>query len=191
MHASLIVLLLFAFGCSTPPVKIKIRSIPEGANVSIRSSEGLFKSLGKTPLEIGHSDISSSGRISSLEVTKEGFQDHKVIFGRDVSNENYDLNMKLVPIMKEGSDDLEVFARRLLKAYSLLSGKRFEEAKSALNYFVKDYPNVSAVYDLLGNLCYLQRDIKCAREHYEKSLQINPDNPETKAIVGRLQSMAQ
>jgi tetratricopeptide (TPR) repeat protein len=186
-----LIFLMFFGGCSTPPIKIKIQSIPDGANVSSRSSDGTIKSLGKTPLEITASDLNSSGRISSLEVTKEGFQDHKVIFGRDISSENYDLMMKLSPKVIESSNNQEIFAKRLLKAYSLVTGKRFDEARAALNDFIRDYPNVSAGYDLMGNLSYLQRDIKAARDYYERSLLINPDNPGTKALVNRLKGMLQ
>ena len=192
MRKYLLFHLCFLFlGCSTPQPKIKIQSIPEGATVSSRGSDGAIKSLGKTPLEISAADLNSSGRISSLEVTKDGFQDHKVIFGRDISTENYDLMMKLSPKLSAGSGEQEVFARRLLKTYTLVTSKRFEEARAALNDFIRDYPNVSVGYDLMGNLSYLQKDIKAARDYYERSLQINPDNPGTKSLVNRLNGMLQ
>ncbi len=182
--------------CTSAPTRVKIETVPEGATVSSRASDGTAKIIGKTPIEVPAIELSGSGRLARILISKEGFEDHGVMLGRDMSSENYDINVKLLPKTEnlktnDSVEKQEQLAKRILKAYSLINGKRYDEARALLNDFIRDYPYISAGYDLMGNLFYKLRELKSAREYYERSLSINPFNQETKSMLSRLQGMQQ
>lgn len=188
--------LILLGGCATS-TSIKISSSPEGANVSARGSDGATRLIGKTPLKIENSELSQSeGRITSLAVTKDGYQEQQILLGRDRGKENYDINIRLQgqiedPKVLDAKGRQEKLAKSMVQAHNLITGKRYDEARSLLTAVVQDYPHISVGYDLLGTLSYLQKDLKSALNYYERSLQINPENFETKQMVDRLKGMLQ
>ena len=192
MRMSLFLLL----GCSSTAV-LKIQSSPEGALVTSRGNDGASRSLGKTPLQLDSSELSSSGgRITSLLVSKESYQDQHILLGRDRSKENYDINIKLQgqtedPKVMDAKSRQERLAKNMVQAHNLISNKRYEEARSLLITLIQEYPHISVGYDLLGTLSYLQKDLKSSLNFYERSLQLNPENIETKQMIDRLKGMIQ
>ncbi len=188
---------LMLLASCTSSTSIKITSSPEGANVSARGSDGATRVIGKTPLKIESSELSQSeGRITSLSVSKEGYQEQLILLGRDRGKENYDINIRLQgqiedPKILDAKSRQEKLAKSMVQAHNLITGKRYDEARSLLTTIVQDYPHISVGYDLLGTLSYLQKDLKSALSYYERSLQINPENFETKQMVDRLKGMLQ
>jgi tetratricopeptide (TPR) repeat protein len=187
---------VFLLGCSAVP-KVKILSAPEGALVTSRGSDGSNKSLGKTPLEVESYELSNSGgRVTSLVVSKEGFHDQHILLGRDRAKENYEIDIRLQgktddPKVMDAKSRQEKLAKNLVQSYNLMSAKRYEEARALLRIVVQEYPHISVGYDLLGTLSYLQKDLKSALNFYERSLQLNPENSETKLMIDRLKGMIQ
>lgn len=187
-------IILFLVACSTQPV-INIRSLPEGAEVSVKSNDGSMKSIGKTPLSTSPSNL-GSGRFSNLIISKQGHREQNLIFGKDTDKESYDIFVTLNPEtenpkLMDAQARHEKLAKLLLKAHSLTNQKKYSEAESVLATVTVEFPHVSAGYDLLGNIAYLQRDLKKALIQYQKSIEINPENLETRQLVNRLKSMVQ
>ena len=190
----LILINFLAVSCSSQSV-VKLKSVPEGASVTVSSQDGSVKSLGKTPLELSSNEL-GGGRFSSINLSKEGHKDHHIVLGKDRGNENYDIVVKLTaeaenPKLVDSRARQEKLAKLLLKAHSLTSSKKYSEAEDVLGSLVLDYPHISAGYDLLGNVAYLQKDLKKALNHYQRSLELNPENVETRQMVSRLQNMMQ
>ena len=185
-------LLLCAFGCASRG-SVKVKSVPDGAAVTMYGRGGGVRSLGKTPLEIPASEL-SGGRFASLVVTKEGFKDHLVLLAQDKGSESYDISLNLQavaedPKVTDARARQEKLAKLLLQAHALTAAKKYLEAERVLGGVVQDYPYISAGYDLLGNVAYLQKDLKTALGHYERSLQLNPENAETRQMVDKLTGM--
>lgn len=183
-------------GCATSPT-VRLNSVPEGAEVTLHTNGNGVRSLGKTPLQLSGSDLDAGGgRLSSLMLMKEGHKEHQILLGRDRSGESYDI---LITLQPEAEDPKvldararqERLARLLVQAHSLTSAKRYQEAGQVLEGVLRDYPQVSVGYDLMGNVAYLQKDLKTALRNYERSLQLNPENGETRQMVGRLKGMLQ
>ena len=193
LHLSLLLLI----SCSSTTTMVKIQSSPEGALVSSRGTDGASRSLGKTPLQVESSELSSSGgRVTSLIVSKEGYQDQHILLGRDRAKENYDINIKLQgqtedPKVMDAKSRQEKLAKNMVQAHNMISNKRYEEARSLLISVIQEYPHISVGYDLMGTLSYLQKDLKSSLNYYERSLQINPENVETKQMIDRLKGMLQ
>lgn len=189
-----ILLLLMAVACSSSGI-VKINSVPEGATITSNGPNGT-KIIGKTPLQVDANSLPSEGRFNSLTLTKDGHRDHHLLLGRDRGSDNYDISVNLQaqgddPKVADARSRQERLAKLLLQAHALTAAKKYQEADRVLGSLLQDYPHISAGHDLMGNLAYLQKDLKTALSHYERSLQINPENSETKQMVDRLRGMLQ
>jgi len=187
-------LLIAAVGCSTQGV-VKINSVPEGATITSVGPSGT-RIMGKTPLQLDSSSLPGEGRFNSLTLTKEGHRDHHLLLARDRGSDNYDISVNLQaqgddPKVADARSRQERLAKLLLQAHALTAAKKYQEADRVLGSLLQDYPHISAGHDLMGNLAYLQKDLKTALSHYERSLQINAENTETKQMIDRLKGMLQ
>lgn len=186
MKLYLVILILFHMASCTSASSIKLKSIPEGANVSAIESDGSTRLLGKTPLETKES-------MQSLLIEKDGHESSRIFVGR-LHSENYEYSVKLTPKIEDPKMTgvkarHEKLAKSIAKANNLLNNKRYSEASSLLVDLTNEYPYVSVGFDLLGNISYLQKDFRKAINYYQKSLDINPENVETKQVLDRLRSM--
>lgn len=186
-------LMLVVAACSSAG-RVKINSVPEGATVTSYGAGGA-KIMGKTPLQLDAGSF-SEGRFSSLVLNKEGHKDQHILLGRDRGSENYDIMINLQaeaedPKVLDARARQERLAKLVVQAHSLTAAKRYPEAERVLNGVLQDYPQVSVGHDLMGNVAYLQKDLKTALRHYEKSLQLSPENAETRLMVDRLKGMIQ
>ena len=181
-----VLILILSLGCSSRS-SIKLKSVPDGANVSAVESDGSMRSLGKTPLETTES-------MQSILIEKEGFEASRIFVGA-LDSQNYEYSVKLAakvedPKVNDIKSRYERLAKSVAKANNLINNKRYSEADSLLLNLTNDYPYVSVGYDLLGNISYLQKDFKRAIGYYQKSLELNPENVETKQVLDRLRSMS-
>lgn len=175
----------FLVSCSSSPALAMISSFPEGATVSLKSSDGGMKTLGVAPLEI---PIDSA--TSAVVISKESFEEQQVVIV-GASGSRVEVSARLQSKNDsnreaESATRLEKLARELVSAHNLMTQKRFPQAQLILMSLTRDYPSVSVSYDLLGNISYLQKDSPKALEFYERSLRINPENVETKNMINRL-----
>jgi tetratricopeptide (TPR) repeat protein len=181
-----LVSVLFLQACSSSS-SIKLKSVPDGAAVSAIESDGSSRLLGKTPLETSES-------MQSLLIEKEGFESSRIFVG-SLKSQNYEYSVKLSPKAEDPKitdikSRYERLAKSIAKANNLINNKKYTEADSLLVNLTNDYPYVSVGYDLLGNISYLQKDFRRAIGYYQKSLELNPENVETKQVLDRLRSMS-
>lgn len=187
MKFYLITAVILATASCSSPSSLKLKSVPEGANVSALEGDGSTRLIGKTPIETNES-------MQTLVIEKDGFETSRIFVGR-LHSENYEYSVKLQaksedPKMTDIKARHERLAKSIAKANNLINTKRYAEADSLLVNLTSEYPYVSVGYDLLGNISYLQRDFKRAINYYQKSLALNPENVETKQVLDRLRSMS-
>ena len=71
-------------------------------------------------------------------------------------------------------------------AFDMKSQKRFDDAVALLKYLVSLYPNSAIYYYGLGLTLYQKGDMKEARQYFMESLKIDPDQPQSKAMLKKL-----
>lgn len=190
----LLTFLLFLFSCSTQSF-IKVRTSPDNAQISVRTNDGNVKVLGKGSVEMNTQQFFSLGsRMAKLEVSKENYKTQSVFIIQGKSSESYEVFITLDKELEDAKSSemrsrLEKLSKTLTRATSAIHSKKYSEAEIMLNNLVSDFPSVSVVYDLLGNVYYLQKNMKEALRFYQRSYQINPENVETKNIIDRLSRM--
>lgn len=181
-----LLVLLIINGCTTSR-NVRVRSVPEGATVTAMDSEGSGRVLGASPLE-------TNEQMQALLIEKDGYEPAHIFLGR-AEKQNYDFTVRLT---KKAEDSKltdsrarqEKLAQAIARANNLIVNKRFSEAEGVLTGLTADYPFVSVIYDLLGNINYLQKDFRSALNYYERSLSINGENEETKQVIQRLRAMS-
>lgn len=191
----LVLSLLFSFSCTTLTPQLRVKTVPESAQIAVRTAEGEYKVLGKGPLEISTQEVFSLGsRMSMIQVSKEGHKPQSVLVVQGKTLENYEMLIQLEKELADPkSNDIrerqERLAKSLAQANNLIFLKKYNEAENILKNVVSDFPHISVGYDLLGNLHYLQKNMKSALMNYEKSFEINPENFETKRMIEKLRQV--
>lgn len=71
--------------------------------------------------------------------------------------------------------------------YRLMQAKRFEDAIATFKLNVDAYPDSFNVYDSLAEGYFNLKDYSHAREMYQKSLALNPDNDNGKKMLARIE----
>lgn len=184
-------ILPFLFSCSSYSL-IRIKTNPENAQISLRTSDGEMKVLGRGNIEMSSQQFFSLGsRMAKLEVTKENYKTQSLYVVQGKAAESYEIFVKLDREMEDARSSeirtrMEKLGKLLAKASNAIHSRRYSEAEITLNNLASEYSSISVVYDLLGNLNYLQKNMKAALGYYQRSYEINPENIETKNMIDRL-----
>ena len=183
----------FNLGCSSG--QIRITSSPSGADVSYAEDGGNKTSLGKTPLNIDAKILkNSTSEHIQIEVKKDGYKPEVVLVPTPLMPTEFSLSSQLqeVTLPKKCQDisaSLSQLAEGVAESQSFIAAKNFALAETTLLRLSNDYPSVSVVFGLLGNVYYLQKDLKRALEYYQKALSLNPDSVRTGQMVQKLKSL--
>lgn len=89
-------------------------------------------------------------------------------------------------ISKEGMNRL---SKGIALAQSNMMRNQWNVATVNLASLIAEYPFVSVLHDLQGNVYYLQKNFRGALASYERSLQIDPQNVETAIMVRKLRQI--
>ena len=184
---------------------IQISSEPTQGAVYVFSEDGKKTKLGETPVTLRAEELGKiKGPLARFIVEKEGFE--SVTFLSEVrvplrsTKFNFELNALNETLSEENVRDKagekismvagNEIATNIAKSQVFLSQKKYQEAKKTLEYIADEYPYISVTYDLLGNLYYINKDIKNAKRNYEKSLELYPDNIQTKNMLSKLKALS-
>jgi hypothetical protein len=80
-------------------------------------------------------------------------------------------------------------ARGIAEVSNLIFKKKYPEAGILVQTLIGKFTTVATLYDLQGNVFYLQRDLTRALESYKKSNSITPNNLQTVRMIERLEQL--
>ncbi len=183
-----ILLGLLFYSCSSGQVNIE--SIPKGAEIQAISSDGSISTLGVTPyhgktLELFKSDEP----FIYLRVSSPNFSSESILVEKPYWDKSVDLNLRLVrsQTQSNNSQSLEAFAKGLAEAQKNILSENYERADVLLTGMIKDFPDISVIYDYLGNANYLGKKFEKALYYYKKANQIEPNNRPRTRIIEKLE----
>jgi hypothetical protein len=176
-------------GCATSGVRLE--SQPDGADVQFVRLGAPPVVLGKTPLSIEASALRDADGGAHLMVTKDGFLPESILVPHTGLPASTRMNFALKQIVtskqcEQADESLSDIARGVAETQSQTSKKNFSDAERTLQGLISRYPKVSVLYDLKGNLHYLQKDLTRALEAYQRSIEIRPGNFETLRMIEKL-----
>lgn len=192
------ILSLLALGqvisCASPT--IQVTSNPPGADVTIVSRDRQTFQVGKTPIDINTRQFSAAFADSSqIQVTREGHSPQMILFPKisalsGASRVNFNLEETTLPkVCSIQGEAINEIARGITEATANIQKKRYPEAVGLVQSLTTKYGTIPVLYDLLGNIYYLQRDFTKAIDAYKRSAALAPGNLQTQRMIERLQQL--
>ena len=185
--------LFFSTGCASSI--LKVNSSPESADVYLADEGQQPKKIGQTPVRLQARDLDeANGRFVTLYIKKEGYQSESVMVPTGLINKSVEISskleeFKLPPQCREQTVTIEKIARGVAQVQILISSNKLYEAQTQLNLLLSDYPDVSVLQDLMGNVQYINKNLDGALVHYEKSLKIDSNNLDTQRMVTKIKGI--
>lgn len=171
---------------------LKVTSTPEKAEVWISSEREQPQKVGETPLYIDRSSISKgAGKQLTVKIQKDGFLPETVVMPISSMGDGIEISAKLseskaaLMCSNQGAS-FEKLAKGVANVQLLLSRNQYGEARGQLSSLLSDFPEVSVLHDLMGNVHYLSKNLEAAKISYQRSVDLNPNNPDTRRMLDRL-----
>ncbi len=174
---------------------LRVNSTPDKADVFIAYEGELPNKVGETPLKLDARMIDEKrGKYITISLMKEGYKTENVIVPNSSMKSTIDVSSRLqeykLPLQcQEPTASIEKITRGVAQVQSMLQSSRLVEAQGQLSMLLTDYPNVSVLHDLMGNVHYMNKNLEMAYASYRKSIELNPSNVDTQRMVTKIQSI--
>lgn len=184
---------LILAACASSQNTLRVESDPVGADVFVNSAGQPSRKVGVTPISLTANELGESSSSVEVLLVKTGYERERLVLPPSAYGRTGNLIIKLGA--QESSNlcrdtDLAVtkVSRGVAQIQGLVRNKNYSEAERILKSLSDEFPSVSVLYDLLGNVYYLMRDRSKALASYKKSLSLAPNNIETQNIIRRLEA---
>ncbi len=181
-------------GCSTS--QLRVQSSPDAADVYLVSNDGTATKLGKTPLLLdGRQYPQLYSDLTQIRVVKDGYIAQSVVIphlGMFAGDGEVNFNLAQTELPKTCTDQEDSFnnlAKGIAESANLIQKRRFADAMLLLQNLSLKYTTVAVLYDLQGNVYYLQGDFAHALDAYKHADKLAPNNAETLLMIRRLRDM--
>ncbi len=193
---SAVATLTLVLSCSSGGLQVD--SNPVGAEVFILRKGSTPSAIGKTPLTLNKESVPDLyDNQTSILVDKQGFEKQTILIPKASVMAKGQLHVVLkakeIPIDREAENreereaaNITELASGIARSQQLMMRKELAEAEILLINISNKFPNIYVTYDLLGNISYLRKDLPKALLYYKRSLNIWPNNPETRKLYERL-----
>jgi len=187
-----LILIIHLFGCAQPSL-VSIKSTPSAAVVKAVGTDGDIKELGETPLNISSFELFQNKDVLKIIIEKKDFLSEQILIVRP----NYPADVRISTNLKRnenaakdlGLQKLESLTTKLGKVQNNIYQKNFNEGQALLKELEREHSGLSIIYDLQGNISYLQGNFREAEKMYLQADEINPMNPDRAKILRRLKSL--
>ena len=181
--------------------EIEIKSAPEKSKVYLIDKAGNKDLIGETPTQISADDrLFRSSSVARISIEKEGYVSESFILNKSSmpKKDSLELTLKDSSLVgpEAGVKQREASSRENMN--ELASGaaivqahceKEYDVALIKLSDLSAKFPYISVVWDLLGNVYYIEKKYEEALDSYEKSLALDSTNASTSHIVKRLKEI--
>lgn len=179
--------------CASPG--IRVYSEPGEVDVFLVQANRAPKKIGVTPLNLDERDFDwGQNNGVQLKFVKDGYKTESIVLPKTKLPSNSSVHALMekdesnLACQAQG-EALRKVAEAVAKSQNFIYKKQFDRAESLLQNLSLDYPNVSVIHDLLGNVYYLRKDLNRSLEAYRRSDTIWPNNIETKRMIRRLEGI--
>jgi hypothetical protein len=177
--------------------QLVVKSKPENATVSyFNTSSQSYETLGQTPLTLdpksGKISQKELEQMSVLKVEREGYVTENILIPGDrLGSSEIVLNLKSSHewINKDHNSISKVadeIARKLQLINRQTTSRNYRQAITLVDELLVKYPKTPVFYDIKGSLHVLSDEKDFARQSYQKSMELRPDNMKTREILESL-----
>lgn len=192
-----IIFLLALVSCQTT-TGLVVKSTPENATVSYFNKDTVsYEVLGQTPITIDTKNSKlSEARIKEmgvLRVEKPGYVGESILIPGDrLQTTEVVLNLKPnnAWIKKDSSSISKVaedMARKLHTINRYSNSQNYSAALDLIKDLLATYPEASIFYDIKGSLHMLRNEKDLARQSFQRSVELKPDNMKTREMLEKLE----
>ena len=182
---------------------LSITSNPKDSDVFVITQSGAKQNIGKTPLNVSMTrlQIPKDG-MSEIRVEKKGFTSsgYLVPYSAVGATHQIEAVLKEEDVNKNAFKEVETcedlskesinkIGKNIASIQALILKKDLDVASATVSTSIAEFPYVAVLYDLQGNIYYLQKNYARALSSYERSLAIDPKSIETSIMVKRLKEI--
>lgn len=184
-------MLVGTVGCASSALRVE--SNPEGADVFVAIEGQAPKKIGTAPLNILEGTINPGQHAFQVTVSKEGYHSESVLIPAGSFSRSAVVNVRLNEIPSTAKQlneqTLQKLASLVASAQAMIVSKEYGIAEQTLINGLSQYPNVSTLHELLGNVYYLQRDLTRALSSYRRAHSMNPNNSDTQRMIRKIEDI--
>lgn len=184
---ALVQLLLSPFllmGCGS----VSIKSAPDAAEVLVMiPGKSDPKILGKTPYEVKLSELGSAANAGPivLQIRKTGFHP-QFLYVPNASGGKLEFSTNLKPTIVSNYSDINRIIKMTLLGERQLQMKQFDEAIKTAQLLKGINENIAVAWDIEGAAYLLKGDKTRSKLAWERSIEIDPENPDTAKMLSRM-----
>ncbi len=182
LSASAIQLLM---SCGT----VGIRSNPSEAEILVMQPGRLDpKPLGKTPYEGSIGDLGAAANSGPIiiQIKKSGFITQN-LYVPNASGSRIEFDTNLKPINPGSFQDMNKIIKLVLQAEREIMTKQVDQALKTAEAIKSMNDNISAAWEIEAAANFVKGDLKKAKAAWMRSLEIDPENPDTAKMIGTIE----
>lgn len=175
--------------------QLLVESEPAGADVSIVGLGNTRQKIGKTPMTLTQLNVPNlfSDELQ-ISVTKEGFHGESFLIPPGSGSVQGRVQAALTEdaVSKTCQDSvgsLNEATDAVAQVQRMIYAKNYVEAERALTTYTVKFAAVPVFHSLLGNVRYLQKNLDKALESYQRSIALQPQNPETLRMIDKIKGI--
>ena len=180
-------------GCAS--ADLKVSTTPDQADVYLAYEGEQPVKVGATPLRLEERiNGSNRGRYVTLSIKKDGYKTESVLIPLNPLKSKIDVSLrleeaKLPEQCQNQTAAVEKISKGIADSQSLVKSGNLSAAQARLSALINEYPNVTVLHDLLGNVYYLGKNLEAALASYQRSLNLDATNADTQRMVNKIREI--
>ncbi len=175
---------LIITGCGS----VSIKSAPDAAEVLVMiPGKSDPKVLGKTPYEARISELGAAANAGPivLQIRKNGYHP-QFLYVPNASGGTLEFSTNLKPTLISNYSDINRIIKLTLLGERQLQTKQLEEALKTAQSLKMINENIAVAWDIEGAAYLLKGDRVKSKLAWERSIEIDPENPDTTKMLNRM-----
>ncbi len=186
----ILLLMAVSLGCSalTSCGTVAIRSSPADAEISLmQPGRADPKPLGKTPFEGKLGDLGSAANSGPiiLQIKKPGYITQS-LYVPNASGSRIEFDTNLKPVNPGSFADMNKIVKLVLQAEREIMMKQVDEALKTASNIKAINDNIAMAWEIEGAAYFVKGDLAKAKVAWLRSLEIDPENPETTKMLSTI-----
>jgi len=171
-------------GCGS----VSIKSAPDAAEVLVMiPGKSDPKVLGKTPYEARISELGAAANAGPivLQIRKNGYHP-QFLYVPNASGGKLEFSTNLKPTLVSNYSDINRIIKLTLLAERQLQTKQLDDAIKTAQSLKLINENIAVAWDIEGAAYLLKGDRAKSKASWERSIEIDPENPDTTKMLNRM-----
>lgn len=167
---------------------VAVRSNPSGAEILLmQPGRSDPRPMGKTPYEGKLSDLGSAANSGPIviQIKKQGYVTQN-LYVPNASGSRIEFDTNLKPVNPGSYADMNKIVKLILQAERQIMMKQVDDAIKTAADIKAMNDNVAVAWEIEGAAYFVKGDLAKAKLSWLRSLEIDPENPETAKMISTI-----